>query len=88
MQPLTSGCRIWSIYIYIYINIYMPITSFDGPLLGFSKARSRGKDEKLRQERGKDEKEDKTLKRGMPPHQVWGFFWSSGPFSAVKLGKF
>ena len=28
-------------FIYIYISIYMPITSFDGPLLGFSKARSR-----------------------------------------------
>ena len=64
------------IYTYIYINIYMPITSFDGPLLGFKKARSRVKDDKLRQERGKDEKEDKTLKRGIPPHQVWGFFWA------------
>ena len=25
--------------------------------------------------KGKDEKEDKTLKRGKPPHLVWGFFW-------------
>ena len=75
-------CRIWSTYIFIYIDkhIYMPIASFDGPLLGFSKARSRGKDEKLRQERGKDEKEDKTLKRGMPPHLA--------PSVGVLLGHF
>ena len=34
-----------------HVYIYMPITSFDGPLLGFEKSRSRGKDEKLRQEK-------------------------------------
>ena len=26
--------------------------------------------------KGKDEKEDKTLKREKPPHLVWGFFWA------------
>ena len=31
----------------------LPITSFDGPLSGFIKSRSRGKDEKLRQEKAK-----------------------------------
>ena len=35
--------------------------------------------------KGKDEKEDKTLKREKPPHQVWGF---SGSFLTIKLGKF
>ena len=41
---------------YSKTNINMatkPITSFDGPLLGFKKSRSRGKDEKLRQEKAK-----------------------------------
>ena len=52
----------------------MPITSFDGPLLGFNKSRRRGKDEK-KARKGKDEKEDKTLKREKPPHQVCVFFW-------------
>ena len=28
--------------------IYMPLTSFDGPLLGFKKSRSRGKDKKTK----------------------------------------
>ena len=65
--------------------IKMPITSFDGPFLGFKKSRSRGKDEKLRQ-KGKDEKEDKTMKREKPPHTKCGGF--SGSFLTVKLGKF
>ena len=46
-------------YVYICIHIYMPITSFDGPLLGFKKARSRVKDEKLRQEKAKMRKKTK-----------------------------
>ena len=78
MQPISL--RDAGSGVYIYINIYMPITSFDGPLLGFSKARSRGKDEKLRQKRGKDEKEDKTLKQWNAPTPSVGFFWSSGHF--------
>ena len=44
---------------HIYIYIYMPITSFNGPLLGFKKSRSRGKDEKLRQEKEKMRKRTK-----------------------------
>ena len=30
---------------------------------------------KTKARKGKDEKEDKTLKREKPPHQMWGFFW-------------
>ena len=30
---------------------------------------------KTKARKGKDEKEDKTLKREKPPHQVWWFFW-------------
>ena len=37
----------------------MPITSFDGPLLGFKNSRSRGKDEKIRQEKAKMRKKTK-----------------------------
>ena len=37
----------------------MPTTSFDGPLLGFKKSRSRAKDEKLRQEKVKMRKKTK-----------------------------
>ena len=29
----------------------------------------------IKARKGKDEKEDRTLKREKPPHQVWGFFW-------------
>ena len=36
-----KGSELISLYIYIY----MPITSFGGPLLGFKKSRSRGKDD-------------------------------------------
>ena len=41
--------------------------------------------------KGKDEKEDKTLKREKPPHQVCVcvfFFFFSGSFLTTKLGKF
>ena len=41
------------------IYIYMPITSFDGPLLGFKKPRRRGKDEQIRQEKAKKRKKTK-----------------------------
>ena len=36
--------------------LFLPITSFDGPLLGFEKSRSRGKDEKIRHKRQRWEK--------------------------------
>ena len=62
---------------------YMPITSFDGPLLGFKKSRSRGKDKTTKGRKGKDEKEDKTLIREKQKHQVF-FFWV---FFTLKLGK-
>ena len=67
----------------------MPITSFDGPFLGFKKSRSRGKDEKLRQ-KGKDEKEDKTLKREKPPHLVrfFFFFWVIFDYKTGEILKF
>ena len=38
---------------------FPPITSLDGPLLGFKNSRSRGKDEKLRQEKAKMRKRTK-----------------------------
>ena len=41
------------------IYIYMLITSFDGPLLGFKKPRRRGKDEKIRQGKAKMRKKRK-----------------------------
>ena len=39
--------------------IFLPITSFNGPRLGFRKSRSRGKDEKRRQEKAKTRKKTK-----------------------------
>ena len=54
---LLSGTRPDSLSLYIYI--YMPLTSFDGPLLGFKKSRSRGKDKKLRQDKAKMRKKRK-----------------------------
>ena len=40
-------------------NFKMPITSFDGPLLGFKKSRSRGKDEKPKARKAKMRKKTK-----------------------------
>ena len=61
-----------------------PITSFDGPLFGFKKSRSRGKGEKLRQEKAKMRK---TTKQGnvKNPHTKCGGF--SGSIFTIKLGK-
>ena len=44
-----------------HIYIYMPITSFNGPLLGFKKSGSRGKDEKIRQNKAKMRKKTKNM---------------------------
>ena len=41
------------------IMAILPITSFDGPLLGFKTSRGRGEDEKLRQEKAKMRKKTK-----------------------------
>ena len=57
----------WTYVPWWTFRIFLPITSFDGPLLGFKKPRSRGKDEKLRQEKAKMRKKTK--------HQVRGVFW-------------
>ena len=62
------------LHLHIYICAYNLIR---WATLGFKKSRSRGKDEQEKAREGKDKKEDKTLKREKPPHQVWGF---SGPF--------
>ena len=54
--------QIWGVgvvRIIFHIYIYMPITSFDGPLLGFTKSRSRGKDEKIRQEKAEMKRKTK-----------------------------
>ena len=59
LQQISLGDAGSGVCIYIHIHIYMPITSFVGPLLGFKKARSRGKDEKLRQEKAKMRKKTK-----------------------------
>ena len=67
-----------------FCHEFLPITSFNGPLVGFKKSRSRGKDDKNKPKKGKDEKEDKTWKREKPPHLVWGFFWA---IFTIKLGK-
>ena len=41
--------------------------------------------------KGKEEKEDKTLKCEKPPHQVcvrvFFFFWGGGVIFTIKLGK-
>ena len=57
------------------IYIYMPITSFDGPLLA-SKSQEAEERRENKARKRKDEKDDKTLKREKPPHLVWGFFWA------------
>ena len=54
--------------------IYMPITSFDGPLLGFKKSRSRGKDEKLRQKRQRWERRQ-NIETWKTPTPSVGVFW-------------
>ena len=59
----------------------MPITSFDGPLLGFKKSRSRGKDEKLRQEKAKMRKKTKHWNVKTPTP-------FSGSFFTIKLENF
>ena len=61
----------------------MPIASFDGPLLGFKKSRSREKDEKLRQEKAKM-KRRRNIETRKNLTQMWGSFWS---FLAIKLVK-
>ena len=60
-------------YIYIYIIAY---NSFDGPLLGFKKWRSRGRYEKLRQDKAKMRKKTKHW-NGQNPHTwcAFLFFW-------------
>ena len=69
----------------IYIYIYMPITSFDGPLLGFEKSRSRGTKERLRQEKAKMWKKTKQWNVTKPPHQgCFFFFWA---IFCYKTGK-
>ena len=62
----------------LYTYIYMPISSFDGPLLGFKKSRSRGQDEKPRQKRAEMRKKTKhwNMKK---PHTKTLF--------TIKLGK-
>ena len=62
------------------------LTSFDGPLLGFKKVKNQRERLKTKARKGKDEKEDKTLK-GENPHAkcvcvcvcvcVCFFFWTS-----------
>ena len=64
--------------------IFVPITSFDGPLLGFKKSRSRGKDEKVRQEKAKMRKKTKHLNVKNPHTKCGGF---SGSIFTIKLGK-
>ena len=67
--------------------IFVPITSFDGPLLGFKKSRksrSRGKDEKLRQEKAKMRKKTKHWNMKKPNTKCGGF---SGSLFTIKLGK-
>ena len=69
---------------HIYIYVYVPIISFNGPLLGFRKSRNRGKDEKIRQKKAKMRKKTKhgNVKN---PHTWCGGF--SGPFFTIKLGE-
>ena len=54
--PATKGPKIDLVDV---SDIFQPITSFDGPFLGFKKSRSRGKDEKLRQKKAKMTKKTK-----------------------------
>ena len=83
-----QNCRLQTglkAHIYIYTYIYMPITSFDGPFLRFKKSRSRGKDEKLRQEKANMRKKTKHWHVKNPHTKCGGF---SGSFFLIKLGKF
>ena len=70
---------------YMCVYIYMPITSFDGPLLGLKKSRRRGKDEKLRQEKAKMRKKTKHWNVKNPHTWCGGF---SGSFFTINPGKF
>ena len=73
-----------SIYLSIYIAIE-PITSFDGPRLGFKKSRGRGKDEKLRQEKARWERRQNIETWKTPTPSVGVFL---GHFLLWNWGKF
>ena len=62
----------------------MPKTSSGGQILGFKMSNSRGREEKLRQKKGRKKKEEKTWKHEKPPRFCGGFSW---PSLTIKLGK-
>ena len=49
----------WGIFGGAGVNFFLPITSFNGPLLGFKKSRSRGKMKKIRERKAKMRKKTK-----------------------------
>ena len=71
--------------LFLWARGFFWITSFDGPFLGFKKSRSRGKDEKIRQEKAKMRKMTKHSNVKNPHTWCGGF---SGPFFTIKLGTF
>ena len=74
----TDRSNATSIYLSIYLSIYIYVCVCAYNLIrwatfGFKKSRSRGKDEKLRQEKAKMRKKTKHWNRTKPPTK-WGFF--------------
>ena len=69
-EILTQTCpptEVTAIHLYIYIYAYNLIRWATLELQKLKKQRERWK---TKAKKGKDEKEDKTLKREKPPHQV------------------
>ena len=83
--PISLYIYIWlkprcqSIYLSIYLSIYrsVPITSSDGPLLGFKKSRSRGK-EKQNKDKGKSQGTTR---------EFWENVWSNNFFPQSRGGR-
>ena len=52
----------------------LPNTSLGGPFLGFKKVKKQRERRKTKAEKGKDKKEEETLKHEKPPPFRWGCF--------------
>ena len=69
----------------IYIYIYMPITPFGGPFLGFKMSRNRGRYEESGEKKTKKQKKTKCQDM-KSTHLLGGCLF--GAFLTVKLGIF
>ena len=61
--------------LYIYIHNLIWVAHFWASK--FQESRSRRRDEKTKARKGKDEKDDETLKHEPHTHTLWGGFWAN-----------